>query len=103
MIQQNRGGPVAREPGYCTNKQLSYYAIVPADMLDRENTVIDELIGFALDTLGARHLDVRVYNETATHAPHTPVAENFEYYLPTTARKSCGNPPLERIASILPQ
>ena len=69
MMIQNRDGSVAKEPGYCAKKRLSYYAIVPAYMLDCENTVIDELIGFALDTLGASRLDVRVYNETATPAP----------------------------------
>ncbi len=48
------------------NKCQGYYAAVPAYVLDRENTVIDELISFAFDTLGAWHLDVRVYNETAS-------------------------------------
>jgi hypothetical protein len=41
---------------------------VPADLLDHENTVIDELISFAFDTLGAWHLDVRVYDRPATEA-----------------------------------
>jgi hypothetical protein len=39
-----------------------YYAAVPADLLDDDSTVIEELIGFAFDTLGGFRLDVRVYD-----------------------------------------
>ena len=66
MIIQNRDGSLTKEPGHRMNKCQGYYAAVPAYVLDRENTVIDELISFAFDTLGAWHLDVRVYNETAS-------------------------------------
>jgi hypothetical protein len=68
MIIQNRDGSLTKEPRHrqaFTNKRQDYYAAVPADLLDRENTIIDELIGFAFGTLGAWHLDVRVYDETA--------------------------------------
>jgi hypothetical protein len=68
LIIQNRDGILTKEPGHCTNKRQSYYAVVPAYVLGRENTVIDELISFAFDTLGAWRLDVRVYDETATKA-----------------------------------
>jgi hypothetical protein len=71
MIIQNRGDAPTKEPGYrqfCANKPQHYYAAVPADLLDHENTVIDDLIGFAFGTLGAWHLDVRVYDATATKA-----------------------------------
>jgi len=62
MIIRNRDGSLASEPEHRANKHQSYCALVPAYVLDRENTVIDELIGFALDTLGAWHLDLRVYD-----------------------------------------
>jgi hypothetical protein len=71
MIIQNRNGSLTKEPGHrqlSTNKRQGYYAAVPAQLLDHENSVIDELIGFAFDTLGAWRLDVRVYDETATKA-----------------------------------
>ena len=68
MIIQNRDGSLTKEPEHRTNKHQSYCAMVPAHVLDHENTVIDELISFALDTLGAWRLDVRVYIEPATKA-----------------------------------
>ena len=68
MIIQSRDSFLTKEPGHRTNKRQDYYAVVPAHALDRENSVIDELISFAFDTLGSWHLDVRVYDETATKA-----------------------------------
>ena len=71
MRIENRNGFPTKEPGrrfFFTNEHQGYYAAVPADLLDHENSIIDELIGFAFDTLGARHLDVRVYEGTATKA-----------------------------------
>jgi hypothetical protein len=38
-----------------------YSAVVPAHALDEHGCLIDELIRFAFDTLGAQHLDLRVY------------------------------------------
>jgi hypothetical protein len=38
----------------------SYYAEVPAGPLDEQSQLIEQVIRFALDTLGARYLDVRV-------------------------------------------
>jgi hypothetical protein len=37
-----------------------YYAEVPAGSLDEQSRLIEQVIHFALDTLGVRHLDVRV-------------------------------------------
>jgi hypothetical protein len=70
MIIQNRNVSLTKEPGrqLFANEYQGYYAAVPAHLLDRENNVIDELIDFAFDTLGAWRLDVRVYDETATKA-----------------------------------
>jgi hypothetical protein len=39
----------------------SYSAVVPAHSLDEQGWLIDELIHCAFDTLGAHHLDLRVY------------------------------------------
>ncbi len=39
----------------------SYSAVVPAHTLDEQGCLIDQLIRFAFDTLGAQHLDLRVY------------------------------------------
>jgi len=38
-----------------------YAAAVPAHCLDEHGCLIDELIRFAFNTLGAQHLDLRVY------------------------------------------
>jgi hypothetical protein len=69
MIIQNRDDSLTKEPGRSQvfrNKPQGYYAVVLADLLDCENTIIDELIGFAFDTLEARHLEVRVHEKTGT-------------------------------------
>jgi hypothetical protein len=41
--------------------QRSYYAEVPIGSLDEQGQLIEQVIGFAFDTLGVRHLDVRVF------------------------------------------
>ena len=40
--------------------ERSYYAEVKAVQLDEQSRIIDRLIGLAFETLGARHLDLRV-------------------------------------------
>ena len=45
----------------CLQTQRSYSAAVPAQFLDEHGCLIDQLIQFAFDTLGARHLELRVY------------------------------------------
>ncbi|HJZ47177.1 MAG TPA: hypothetical protein VKE41_08425 [Roseiflexaceae bacterium] len=47
--------PSLQEGGGCR-----YRVEVSADLLDEQGSLIDWLIGFALDTLAAKHLDVRV-------------------------------------------
>lgn len=37
-----------------------YYADVPMDLLEQQSDLIDHLIDFAFDTLGAHSLEVRV-------------------------------------------
>ena len=38
----------------------SYYAEVPALALDEQSQLVDQIIRFAFETLGVRHLEVRV-------------------------------------------
>jgi hypothetical protein len=40
---------------------------LPQDLLDERETMIDWVIGFAFDTLHARHLDLRIVAD-----PHAP-------------------------------
>ena len=42
-------------------KPRRYSAAVPARCLDDQGCLIDQLIRFAFDTLGAHHLDLRIY------------------------------------------
>jgi hypothetical protein len=41
--------------------QRSYSAALPAQFLDEQGCLIDALIRLAFDTLGAQHLDLRIY------------------------------------------
>jgi len=38
----------------------SYYAEVPTGSLDEQSQLVEQVMQFAFDTLGVRHLDVRV-------------------------------------------
>jgi hypothetical protein len=38
----------------------SYQAELTSDLLDEQGQLLDEVIAFAFETLGVRHLDVRV-------------------------------------------
>jgi hypothetical protein len=40
--------------------ERSYYVEVKAAQLDEQSGIIDRLIGLAFETLGARHLDLRI-------------------------------------------
>ena len=53
---QDRDHTPPHQPGQC-----SYSAVVPAHALDEHGCLIDQLIHFAFDTLGAHHLELRVY------------------------------------------
>jgi hypothetical protein len=63
VIIQNRDGSLTQEPNqgrlHKENDQ-AYYAQLPAHLLDEQSSVIDRLISFAFDTLGALRLEVRV-------------------------------------------
>jgi hypothetical protein len=71
VIIQNRDGSIVREPGHrrlFKNKHQSYYAAVPAHLLDEQSSLIDRLISFAFDTIGVGRLEVRVYDEPSSLA-----------------------------------
>jgi hypothetical protein len=55
--------PASREPAparLLQRAEHSYYAEVKATQLDEQSGIIDGLIGLAFETLGARHLDLRI-------------------------------------------
>ena len=62
MIIQNRDGSLVHEPNHrrTGTREDSYYAQVPADLLDEQGRLIEHIISFAFDTLGARQLKMRV-------------------------------------------
>ena len=63
MIIQDRDGSLIKEPCKQQQTQLlspSYRVVFPAALLDEQNSLIDRIISFAFDTLGAQRLDVRV-------------------------------------------
>ena len=63
MIIQDRDGSLLKEPRKPRHNQLalpSYKVEFPAALLDEQNSLIDRIISFAFDTLGARRFDVRV-------------------------------------------
>lgn len=63
MIIQNRDGSLVHEHGRAVRTagaERRYAAQIPADLLDEQGSVIERIISFAFDTLGARRLEVRV-------------------------------------------
>ena len=71
MIIQDRDGSLVEEPRnprHPQPSQASYSAEIPAALLDEQSSLIDRLIGFAFDTLGADRLEVRVYDEPGLSA-----------------------------------
>jgi hypothetical protein len=43
-------------------EERGYYAAVSALLLDEQGALIDSIIRFAFDTIGARHLNLRVFH-----------------------------------------
>ena len=63
MIIQNRDGSLMKEPRKQWLPQSTdprYRAEVPAELLDEQSSLIERIIAFAFDTLGAQRVDVRV-------------------------------------------
>jgi hypothetical protein len=63
LIIQNRDGSLVHEPErnrYGKQEQKNYYADLPVALLDEQSSLIDRIISFAFDTLGAMRLEVRV-------------------------------------------
>jgi hypothetical protein len=63
LIIQNRDGSLACEQRLSRlsrNQPPDYRAEVPAKLLDEQSSLIDQIINFAFDTLGALRVEVRV-------------------------------------------
>jgi hypothetical protein len=63
LIIQDRDGSLIKEPRKRRHQQpamSSYRVDLPAELLDEQNSLIERIISFAFDTLGARQLNVRV-------------------------------------------
>ena len=63
MIIQDRDGSLLKERRKLRRQQPampSYRVDLPAELLDEQNSLIERIISFAFDTLGARQLNVRV-------------------------------------------
>lgn len=63
LIIQDRDGSLLKEPRPPKRNQpddAAYRVEIPAVVLDEENSLIERVIAFAFDTLGARRVDVRV-------------------------------------------
>jgi hypothetical protein len=65
MMIQNHETSFVPKPGDQASGRKAYYAAVPAHMLEGEGNLIDELIKFTFDVLGAPRLDMRVYDDAA--------------------------------------
>lgn len=63
LIIQDRDGSLLKEPIHqrqTQSKDESYRVEIPAQLLDEQSGLIDRIIAFAFDTLGAQRVDVRV-------------------------------------------
>jgi hypothetical protein len=63
LIIQDRDGSLLKERRKLRRQQPampSYRVDLPAELLDEQNSLIERIISFAFDTLGARQLNVRV-------------------------------------------
>ncbi len=63
MIIQDRDGSLIKEPvkgRRAISIDPTYRVEIPVEMLDEQSSVIDRIIAFAFDTLGARRVDLRV-------------------------------------------
>jgi hypothetical protein len=63
MIIQNRDGSLVHKQRHLRSAEKErpdYRAEIPAMLLDEQSSLIDQIINFAFDTLGAVRLDMRV-------------------------------------------
>jgi hypothetical protein len=68
MLTHHYDSPCVTHPIDALSRQHEnhrYYAEVPAGSLDEQSRLIEQVIRFALDTPGVRHLDVRVHPANA--------------------------------------
>ena len=65
QIQNDRTVSETLNPHYparLPNEGPRYYAAIPSRLLANQNNIIDQVIQFAVDMLGARHVELRVYD-----------------------------------------
>ena len=60
QVTMREGELLRSGPAASVDRWLSCCAEVPSELLDEDGQVLDSLIGFAFDVLGAHYLDVRV-------------------------------------------
>jgi hypothetical protein len=63
LIIQNRDGSLLKEQRKLRQPRpakSTYRAEIPAALLDEQSSLIERIINFAFDTLGARNVDLRV-------------------------------------------
>ena len=58
LIMMNGTGSATSFP---RRAQRGYYAEVQPESLDEQSRLIEQVMQFALDTLGVQHLDIRVF------------------------------------------
>jgi hypothetical protein len=65
QTQNARSGsdmPDRQNPARLPTEKPRYYAAITSQLLADQSNVIDHVIQFAIDTLGARHIELRVYD-----------------------------------------
>ena len=65
QTQNDRSGsdmPDHQNPARLPNEKPRYYAAITSQLLADQSNVIDHVIQFAIDTLGARRIELRVYD-----------------------------------------
>lgn len=63
LIQDRDGslfGEISQQQPHQDQQPQGYYVQAPASLLEEQHDLVDLLIGFAFDTLGALHLELRI-------------------------------------------
>jgi hypothetical protein len=53
-------GAISEEPSSLAAPLRSYRVDLPQELLDEDGSLLDWVLDFAFETLGARHLDLRI-------------------------------------------
>ena len=54
--------PDRDQPSHPADAEGRCYAAIPCRLLDDQSDILDQVIHFAFDTLGTRHLELRIYD-----------------------------------------